>query len=77
MTWEEVMSYCATGKMPRVHYNGKLNHNNHKGQVTTIKNNGKHRGVGVMFDGLEYEMWFHDSEDTDKRTRYMRDLAVL
>jgi hypothetical protein len=47
------------------------------GNVTTIKDNGKYKGVGITFvNGPNYEVWFWDSGDTDKRTRYMRDLVL-
>jgi hypothetical protein len=61
---------CQSGKMPQVITNSGV-----VGQVTTIKDNGKHRGIGVQFPDLNYETWFNDSNDTDKRFRYMRDLS--
>lgn len=38
--------------------------------------NEKNKGCGVSFPGLNYNTWFHDSDGTDKRTKYMRDLEI-
>ncbi len=49
----------------------------HIGIVQELKIlNEKNRGCGVKFPGLNYNTWFHDSDGTDKRTKYMRDLEI-
>ncbi len=37
----------------------------------------KHHGIGVRFPGHDYCTWFYDSDETDKRKHYMRDLLPL
>jgi len=70
MTFEELLKASANG-LPKVNYNGNI------GKVTTIKDNGRYRGCAVNFFGKSYDDWFHDSDETDKRSKYMRDLTVI
>ncbi len=78
MKFEEILKACSSGKLPKVLSSCPIKYaQSAKGTVTTIKANGKHSGVGVTFEGLDYELWFHDSDDTDKRTRYLRDLTLI
>ena len=35
------------------------------------------KGCGVLFDGEKYEQWFHNSDETDGRRHYMRNLKLL
>ncbi len=75
--FEDILKACLSGKMPRVQSSEPIKFTNEtKGTVTTIKANAKHCGVGVTFDGLNYELWFTESDDTDKRTRYIRQLTL-
>lgn len=78
MNFSELLIACGSGKMPRVIYTG----DNHKkikkgtsGTITTIKDNGRHKGVAVNF-GNDWDDWFHESDDTDKRSLYLRDLTI-
>lgn len=79
MTFEELLIACSCGKMPTVELIGKpvKFSNQNLGVVTTIKDNGRHRGVAVKFKDLDYDTWFHDLDDTDKRSRYMRELKIV
>ncbi len=70
MTFIDLLNACAYGSLPKVKYN------NADGAVTTIKDNGKYKGCGVSFPGIYGEVWFWDSPETDKRSRYMRDLTL-
>lgn len=82
-TFEEIIKYCADhGKPPSVKYNGTdkfiAEHCPTKeGIVTTIKFHGKHHGVGVGFDGMNFDSWFYTIESTDKRSKYVRDLEII
>lgn len=70
MTFEELLRACGNnGRLPEVVYNGKI------GKVTTIRDNGLLKGCSVNL-GKDYDDWFHDSESTDKRSKYMRDLTL-
>jgi hypothetical protein len=68
MKFEDLLKACASG-LPIVYYNGN------KGQVTTIKDNGRYKGCAVNF-GKNYDEWFHDVESEDKRSKYMKDLNL-
>lgn len=72
MKWLELIKACAKGRLPKVKTGTGL-----VGQVSVIKDNGRHKGIGVVFPGLEYDTWFNDSEETDKRSRYMRELVIV
>lgn len=78
MTFDEILKSCSSGKLPRVTTNIEVPYTSHvTGTITTIKQNSRHCGVGVTFDGLAYEVWHHDSKDNDKRSRYIRNLSLL
>lgn len=49
------------------------------GRVTVIKDKAdgsNFRGCAVRFDNMNYDVWFHDSTDTDKRSKYLRELTI-
>ncbi len=78
LTFTDILKACGNGQLPKVYTtNPKNNDQLIFGTVTTIKHNGKHFGVGVTFDGLNYESWFYESDDDDKRSRYIRDLKII
>jgi hypothetical protein len=74
---QELLQACGTGFMPRVRRGTRI------GTVQAIKlpssrNNAKqHNGCAVLFDGENYEVWYHNSDETDKRRVYMRDLEIV
>lgn len=45
-----------------------------KGVVTNIRLSGC-KGIGVRFEGVDYDVWFHEKKDSDKRRRYMDSLS--
>lgn len=71
MTFEELLKACSKGKMPMVLDPVK----NRIGYVTTIKDNGKHKGCAVAFH-THYDEWFWDSTENDKRRQYLRNLEL-
>lgn len=79
MTRQELLDALPKG-FPKVEFTGlpplKFVSSN-IGQVTSIRLIGKHIGVGVQFEGVNYDHWFHDSDETDKRSRYLRDLKLV
>jgi hypothetical protein len=79
MTFEELLKACASGEMPKVKLIGT--HRNITtgaiGQVVTIKKNRNHGGVSVDFGIINYDCWFHDSKDEDKRSNYMYQLELI
>jgi hypothetical protein len=78
MTFEELLKACQTGTMPKVKVLYMLPYaQSDIGTVTTIKDNGKHKGIGVQFPGMKWETWFADSKDNYRRTKYMRDLILF
>lgn len=78
MTWEELLKSVGKGEMPKVKIKTTLKFaTSNEGVVTTIKDNGKHRGVGVTFPGCKWEDWFHESPSTDQRSKYLRDLELV
>jgi hypothetical protein len=73
LTWEILLVAVGQGKMPMV----EVIENGHQGTVTVIKDNGRHRGIGVLFPGLNYDTWFHDDPTgNDKRSRYLHQLKL-
>lgn len=79
MKWIELLkAMSSSGDFPEVEVSitPKFATSN-RGKVTVIKSNGRHSGVGVLFPGLNYDIWFHNSDDTDKRSRYIRDLILV
>lgn len=72
MQWSDLIKACASGSLPKVKTEkGTI------GQVSVIKANDRYRGIGVALPELNYDLFYHDSEDTDKRSRYMRDLSLV
>lgn len=69
---KQLLIACGKGEFPQV---------SHPilgiGQVVTIKNNGRNFGCSVKFEVPDYDVWFTDSQDTDKRTKYMRELTLI
>lgn len=65
--------------MPRVKTNKPIKFaESDTGVVEVIKHNiHGHKGCAVRFPGHSYDTWFHDSEDTDRRSNYMRDLELI
>lgn len=77
MTFQELLKSCSEGEFPTVQYIGEIRFaKSNIGKVNTVKENGRHKGCAVTFEGLNYSTWFSDSEETDKRTKYMRDLIL-
>lgn len=74
MTMKELLKACGSGEMPRVLLTDDLCYRT--GTICTIKN-GSTKGCAVIFDTSRYEQWFHDSQETDRRRRYMRDLMLI
>lgn len=73
MTFKELLTKSAElGEFPRVFYP-----EHGPGTITVLKNNRSYKGCGVQFDSLNYDKWFWDSDEADKRTKYMRDLTFL
>lgn len=77
----ELLKACATGEMPQVTVISSgtyLSPIGTVGQVTVIKNNGRHNGIGCQFKATDFDQWFHDDPDgTDKRKCYMHQLEVI
>jgi hypothetical protein len=67
MTWLELLTKVGEGKMPTV----KDANTGRTGQVTVIKDNGRHRGIGVQFPGQSWDTWYHEINMGDRRSRYM------
>jgi hypothetical protein len=77
MTFDDLLNSTPNG-LPMV----KVDHDirgatSRIGKVVVIKDNGRHRGCAVQFPGLNYDTWFSDSEETDARSKYMRQLTLL
>lgn len=72
MTFKELLTACSSGDMPCVKdtVTGSI------GKVVVIKQNRNHRGVGVQFYCISFDVWYHDSDDNDKRSRYMHQLEI-
>lgn len=47
-----------------------------KGVVSNIRLIGI-RGVGVRFEGIDYDTWFYENSGTDRRSRYMDELSFF
>ncbi len=71
LTFEDVLKACAGGNMPKV-----VTEKGTVGIVTTIKDNGRYKGIAVKLWGMDYDLWFHESDSSDKRSRYIRDLKL-
>lgn len=78
MTMTELLHHMAAGnfkvqvKHPLMHATSDI------GIVQEIKIFGeKNVGCGVNFPGTNWNTWFHQSDETDKRKRYMRDLQPI
>ena len=74
MTFEEALKACADGTMPKV-----ITQDGHEAQVTVIKNHNKTKGVEIVIPGLpewKSTRWYWDSDETDKRRNYIRDLNL-
>lgn len=73
MTFTELLETVgAEAKLPEV-FHKELG----VGRVTVIKDQAdgsKFRGCAVRFPQLNYDTWFTDSKETDKRSKYLRDL---
>jgi hypothetical protein len=79
MTMKELLKACGDGEMPKVKL---ISHRKYIaegsiGQVVTIKNNRSFGGCSVDFGIINYDCWFHDSEDNDKRSSYMYQLEIV
>lgn len=46
------------------------------GTIQELKFFGKNAGVGVLFPGMKWNTWFFDTEETDARRRYTRQLII-
>lgn len=74
MTFIELLTSCSKGTLPLV-----LHEKFGVGCVTTIKHQSdgsKFKGCAVRFYSIPYDTWFSDSDDTDKRSKYMRELIL-
>lgn len=71
MTWTELLKKVGEGAMPQVQEisTGRV------GKICVIKDNGRHRGIAVLFPGLKYDTWYHEVNTGDRRSRYMDDLT--
>lgn len=69
MNWEELLQACATG-LPYVEsivmVDGILGR---RGKVTTVKDDGKFKGCGILWDGQRWETWYYSAEDTTRRRK--------
>ncbi len=75
MTFEELLKASCNG-LPEVKTFVAVNRaTSNIGKVVALKDNGKFKGCAVQFPGLDYDIWFTDSNETDKRSRYMYHLA--
>lgn len=70
MTWNSLLKYLSTGRMPLVKRGEEV------GIVTTIKNKGNTQGCAVDF-GKGYDEWFHAKNTGDKRSKYMDELQLV
>lgn len=78
MTFEELLLSLSTGKMPHVHVEDiPRPATSNTGRVTVIKDNGRHKGIGVTFPGLNNDLFYWAEAQTDKRSKYMADLKLL
>lgn len=73
MTWIELLTKVGEGKMPTVKDTKKAL----IGSVTVIKDNGRHRGIGVAFPGQNWDTWYHEINMGDRRSRYMDALEFV
>jgi hypothetical protein len=75
MKFEEVLKACAGGSLPKVRTTDGL-----EGHITVIKDHNNVRGVEVVIPSIpSYKgvRWYWDSDETDKRRNYMRDLMII
>lgn len=70
MNWTDLLMELSKGEMPNVSYNGKI------GKVVLIKDNGRHKGIGVDF-GKGYDDFFHEEVKSDKRSKYINELTLV
>lgn len=73
MTVKDLLKEAGSGEMPSV-----IDVTTREtGRVTCIKSNDNYRGCEVKFPLKNWNVWYHDSEEKDKRSRYMRDLVFI
>lgn len=75
MKFDEMLKACSIGVMPMVEHE-KLG----VGRVTVIKSKADGStfvGCAVRFNGYNFDLWFHDSDGQDKRSRYMYELKLF
>jgi hypothetical protein len=79
MTIKELLEYAAKNEVVYVQLETKLKFaSSTKGIVGCIRiREGGVTGCGVMFEGTNWETWFHAKDDKDKRSRYMSQLSFF
>jgi hypothetical protein len=78
MTFEEVLKLCEwfPDKLFKVKCESYVKHATDViGQVKRIEITPGSRSVGVDFPGCHWLTWFSDSESTDQRRHYLRDIT--
>lgn len=76
MTTQEILNQLAAGNF-NVQCNHDIQHATSRiGIIQELKFFGKNIGVGVFFPGTKWNTWFHDTEETDARRRYTRQLIT-
>ena len=75
MTIHDVLKRAANiNDFPKVRVNHRVKRaNTDIGQIVEIKQT----GVGVRFEGLNYNVWFWAESKEDKRSRYMHQLTFV
>jgi len=76
MNMQDILNAAAAGNFT-VEVNHDIQHATSRiGTVQEIRIFGeKNKEVGVFFPGTKWNTWFHESDETDKRKHYMRDLT--
>lgn len=82
ITVKEVLMRSQTGVLPKVRAKVDVRKDvkaGEVGQVVVVKQyttNSGYLGIAVSFT-KNFDVWFHESDETDKRTAYMRDLEFI
>lgn len=75
--FKQILAACTENTMPKVKCNENVkDFANKEGKVVALVNVDNSKGVKVSF-GNGPNIYFEDSEDLDKKRRFLRDLEIL